>query len=210
LRRLMPSAKRMARMYRWVSKTIAPWARRPWAALGRWLKGRGVHRMQSCATRGTRPREGVPHLVGRACLRPPNHAAALGRAALQGGQELREEMMSEMEELKAKVEEAEQRAAKAEALLAALPGHPEGSPSGSPERAEREQADRDAQSGESGNSGSGESSGSGVAVTNPANSDAGQRARLAAAASAAARGDRRALLEWATLREELNVARRNE
>jgi hypothetical protein len=99
-----------------------------------------------------------------------------------GDEESREEVMSEIEELKAKLEQAEQRASQAEGLLA-----------------EREQQEKQKAASEN------------VAtVTNPSNSEAGERARLAAAAALAARGDRRALLEWATLREELNIARRNE
>jgi len=47
-------------------------------------------------------------------------------------------------------------------------------------------------------------------VTNPANSEAADRARLSQVAALAARGDRKALLEWAALREQLGVARRNE
>ena len=200
MRRLMPSAKWMAMMYRRVSETVAAWARRAWATVRRWL---GFGCPSASLRAGEQPKQQGGEGTGD--VECGGTAPAFKAPTCRGTPKHREEMMGEIEELKAKLEGAEQRAARAESALGRI--------------AEREKTDEEARSGQSAtsessesseSSGSSGSSGSSVGVTNPANSDAGQRSRLAAAAALAARGDRRALLEWATLREELNVARRNE
>jgi len=124
----------------------------------------------------------------------------------------KEEAMAEIDELKDKVasaeheaEQAQMRAERAEAIAAAQlsPELAELVPEGDRQSVERFIAEKIKPLQER------LKVMPNAVITNPANSEAAGRARLAQVAALAARGDRKALLEWAALREQLNIARRN-
>lgn len=142
-------------------------------------------------------------------------ARGLARSWVKGDDDAtkcKEEMMAEIEDLKQRVASAEEsarqaqmRAERAEAIAAAQlsPELAELVPQGDRATVERfiEEKIRPLQERMK--------VAPNAVVTNPANSEALDRAGLAQVAALAARGDRKALLEWAALREQLGIARRN-